>query len=343
MQPVQGPDPPAKEKGRLAAAREDANLSSKPCHIGLTPSSAPRALSAMERQHESAKWLSRRDAFIEDVVRHDFDGGESKLLRALANDSYGMCRSTAVYPSFKCLAASAGLDASNLKRTLAPLINQKKIVIPTGGGGCFEFKLQPQAGLWRSVKEVIGREDYNENQKALREFAFEHDKSSWLIAPAVEDLYEAAADASLDVSGPDISVGPELWPTRQSDESGYQIAPQTKPATRQIDESPPAFKEDSRVQGSKQLEALKSSKLEALNAAPNFKPRRPGEEEFMLRLRKALGEDVYTNDGGKWRVRYRKIPGKPDRVLAEVERMIREGEVIKKPGGNMEDIWKRFL
>lgn len=81
---------------------------------------------------------------------------------------------------------------------------------------------------------------------------------------------------------------------------------------------------------------VQASKLKALRFAP-------GEEEFMDRVSAFLGPNVYENDGGKWRNRFR--DGHRDkciRVISAVELDRREQKQIGSPGGYMEDIWKRF-
>lgn len=71
---------------------------------------------------------------------------------------------------------------------------------------------------------------------------------------------------------------------------------------------------------------------------------RSKEDVLMGRLRHALGEDEMARAGGHWRVDHvRAHPDLLDRALAEVERMIREGEQFSENAAAcLEDLVKRW-
>jgi len=96
---------------------------------------------------------------------------------------------------------------------------------------------------------------------------------------------------------------------------------------------PPAFSESQNVDPF--FRKVEDSKLQALR-------RGESERDFMKRCRIVLSDDVMENDGGKWRMRFRKWPSKSLRVLAAIESDTKEGKMITSPGGYMEDLWKRF-
>ena len=63
----------------------------------------------------------------------------------------------------------------------------------------------------------------------------------------------------------------------------------------------------------------------------------------MERYSPKFARQELTNSGAWWRKMFRTDPDKITRVLAEVERMIKEGETFtNNPGATAVDLWQRF-
>ena len=66
-----------------------------------------------------------------------------------------------------------------------------------------------------------------------------------------------------------------------------------------------------------------------------------GQKELADRIESALGVQ-WTNDAGKWINRIKSMPGKSERVIADVESAIKEKRIRTTPAAFAEDTWKRF-
>lgn len=98
------------------------------------------------------------------------------------------------------------------------------------------------------------------------------------------------------------------------------------------------------------LKDLKGRERKEVKASKTLKPPKPAksskrhsrENELMDDLRELLGHAGMVNDGGKWRLRCRRQPGKVERVVAETRCARREGRINTTPAQFSEDTWKRF-
>jgi hypothetical protein len=65
------------------------------------------------------------------------------------------------------------------------------------------------------------------------------------------------------------------------------------------------------------------------------------QKELADRIEAALGKQ-WINDAGKWIGRIKSMPGKCERVIAEVESAMKEDTIKTTPGQYAEQIWKEF-
>jgi hypothetical protein len=78
----------------------------------------------------------------------------------------------------------------------------------------------------------------------------------------------------------------------------------------------------------------------ALRKAVNTRP--AGEAELIENCKRLFGAEEMAENGGLWRTRARENASKLGRCLSELQRAIREGEVVKNRAAYITDLWGRF-
>jgi hypothetical protein len=191
-------------------------------------SSLQRSLTALEQIETAGRWAKRKEWFEGDLARHKFNISQLRLLLELGRHSYGRCQATAIYSTLGRLSVAAGLDIDNLARVIDTLLPEDSehpkgigVVLQKRNEHGYEFQIQSEASLWRNIRDLRTRPEYEANQEENQQFASNAERHIWLLPPE-KGLLEAAAEITI----------PQLEGLRRSNgQPGFRAAPQFEGST----------------------------------------------------------------------------------------------------------------